>query len=265
MRVRTRRRVGFALVAFSSLATVWGISQPLPYVIVEPGPTYNVLGEIDGVEVIQLSDTPEGDNPGSLDLLTISVSGSPGDTPTFLELIQPFFSSDRSIVPVEFFYPVSQSAEETHSQDLKDFQESQTAAIAAAKNVLPSAVANALKVKLDLNGVVGPSGGLMFSLGIIDKATVGSLTGGKKIAGTGTISADGTVGPIGGIDYKLISAKRAGDQFFLAPKSNCNEVVGHIPVGLRVFSVASLNEALNVLSVISVDGDVTKLPVCSAE
>jgi PDZ domain-containing protein len=91
------------------------------------------------------------------------------------------------------------------------------------------------------------------------------LTGGKKIAGTGTISADGKVGPIGGIDYKLISAKRSGDQFFLAPTSNCDEVVGHIPSGLRVFSVSTLKEALNVLAVISVEGDVSKLPVCSAK
>lgn len=265
MQVRIRRRVGFGLVAFSIFATVWGITQPLPYVIVEPGPAYNVLGEIDGVEVVQISGASLGDNPGSLDLLTISVFGSPGNTPTFLELIQPFFSSDRSIVPMELFYPVGQTSEDVKAQDLKDFQESQAAAVAAAKTALPPAIANDLNVKLDLNGVVGPSGGLMFTLGIIDKATEGSLTGGKKIAGTGTISADGKVGPIGGIDYKLISAKRSGDQFFLAPTSNCDEVVGHIPSGLRVFSVSTLKEALNVLAVISVEGDVSKLPVCSAK
>lgn len=265
MQVRTRRRVGFGLVAFSIFATVWGITQPLPYVIVEPGPAYNVLGEIDGVEVIQVAGAPVGENPGSLDLLTISVLGSPGNTPTFVELIQPFFSGDRSIVPIEFFYPVGQTAEETQAQDLKNFEESQAAAVAAAKTALPPNLADTLKVQLDLSGVVGPSGGLMFTLGIIDKATEGSLTGGKKIAGTGTISADGTVGPIGGIDYKLISAKRAGDRFFLAPTANCDQVVGHIPAGLRVFSVSTLKEALNVLAVISLDGDVSKLPVCSAK
>lgn len=265
MQVRSRRRAGFGLVALCTLATVWGVTQPLPYVIVEPGRAYNVLGENDGVEVIEVSGAPVSENPGSLDLLTISVTGSPGNTPTFLELIDPFFSSDRSIVPVELFYPVGQTKAESEAQNLKDFQESQATAVSAAKTALPESIANDLNVKLNLNGVVGPSGGLMFSLGIIDKATEGSLTGGKKIAGTGTISSDGRVGPIGGIDYKLISARRSGDQFFLAPRSNCKEVVGHIPAGLRVFSVATLNEALNVLSVISVDGDVSKLPVCSAE
>ena len=265
MQVRTRRRVGFGLVAFSVFASVWGITQPLPYVIVEPGPAYNVLGENEGVEVIQVTGVTVTENPGSLDLLTISVLGSPGNTPTFLELIQPFFSTDRSIVPVEFFYPVGLTAAESHAKDLKDFQESQAAAIAAAKTELPLAISSGLDVKLDLNGVVGPSGGLMFSLGIIDKATDGSLTGGKSIAGTGTISAAGEVGPIGGIDYKLISARRSGDQFFLAPTANCEQVVGHIPAGLRVFSVATLKEALRVLSVISADGDTSKLPVCSAK
>ncbi|MEN9706606.1 MAG: hypothetical protein RIS31_172, partial [Actinomycetota bacterium] len=76
---------------------------------------------------------------------------------------------------------------------------------------------------------------------------------------------DGKVGPIGGIQFKMISAKRAGDNFFLAPRENCYEVVGHIPAGLRVFSVETIEDALNILKVIASDGDTGKLPVCTDE
>jgi PDZ domain-containing protein len=265
VKVSTRRRLGFSLVAFAFVVMFWGFSQQLPYVIVEPGPAFNVLGEVEGVDVLTVEGVAPSDNPGSLDLLTISVFGSPRQTPTFFELAPIFFSPEQSIVPLEVFYPAGLTTAETESRDRVDFEQSQASAIAAAKNVLPLEVANALKVKLNLVKVSGPSGGLMFALGIVDKATPGSLTGGKKIAGTGTISADGKVGAIGGIDFKMISASRAGDRFFLAPRENCDEVVGHIPAGLQVFAVGELRDALEVLKVISADGDTRKLPVCSAK
>ncbi|MFM2384170.1 MAG: hypothetical protein RL166_44 [Actinomycetota bacterium] len=265
MQVKTRRKLGLGLVAFSVLAMSWGVSQQLPYVISKPGPAYNVLGDYDGVEIIQVSGVPFSENPGSLDLLTVSVYGRPGNTPNFLDLLDAFFSTDRSILPLDYFYPIDQTKEETEARDLREFETSQADAVAAAKLAIAPEIAKTLKVKLDLSGVVGPSGGLMFALGIIDKATSDSLTGGKKIAGTGTISASGVVGPIGGIDYKMISAKRAGDRYFLAPKENCDEVFGNIPKGLNVFAVETLDDALQILKVVSRDGDISKLPVCSAK
>lgn len=90
----------------------------------------------------------------------------------------------------------------------------------------------------------GPSAGMMFSLGIVDMLTPGSLTQGKEIAGTGTIDGTGNVGPIGGIAHKLVGARHAGATLFLAPKSNCDEVVGHIPNGLTVVPVETLSQAV---------------------
>ena len=69
----------------------------------------------------------------------------------------------------------------------------------------------------------GPSAGLMFSLGIYDLLTPGDLTGGKFIAGTGTITVDGKVGAIGGIQQKMSGAKEAGATVFLVPAGNCDE------------------------------------------
>lgn len=120
-------------------------------------------------------------------------------------------------------------------------------------------------VKIQLNDVGGPSAGMMFALGIIDKMSPGDLTGGQHIAGTGTIDADGNVGPIGGIRQKLYGARDAGATWFLAPAANCNEVVGHVPDGIRVFSTSTLQESLTVLQTIRDGGDLDALPTCGSE
>lgn len=73
------------------------------------------------------------------------------------------------------------------------------------------------KVEVKTDEIGGPSAGLMFSLEIYNQLTKGDLTKGYQIAGTGTISPDGTVGPIGGIEQKIIAADKAGAQIFFAP------------------------------------------------
>jgi len=117
-------------------------------------------------------------------------------------------------------------------------------------------------VELELDRVGGPSAGMMFALGIIDKLTPGELQGGASVAGTGTIDQAGTVGPIGGIQQKLYGAKDAGADWFLAPAENCDEVTGHIPKGLTVFSVETLDDALAALDVVRTGGDAGSVPTC---
>lgn len=118
-------------------------------------------------------------------------------------------------------------------------------------------------VNIQLQNVGGPSGGQMFALGIIDKLTPGELNGGEKVAGTGTITAQGTVGAIGGIRQKLYGALRAGATWFLAPSSNCNEVVNHVPSGLTVVAVSTLKDSLAALKVIESGKGTASLPSCS--
>ena len=119
------------------------------------------------------------------------------------------------------------------------------------------------QVQISLDKVGGPSAGLMFSLGIIDTVTPGDLTGGKHIAGTGTISPDGSVGPIGGIDQKMQGARSSGATLFLAPAGNCNEVAGHIPGGLQVVKVETLAEARHAVEVAGSGQDTSALPACT--
>ena len=113
----------------------------------------------------------------------------------------------------------------------------------------------------NLDGIGGPSAGMMFSLAIIDRMTLGDMTGNNAIAGTGTMSYDGQVGAIGGIQQKLWGAHRDGAQWFLAPSTNCSEVVGHVPDGLRVVSVSTLDEAVFAVRSIA-DGTGDTLPTC---
>ena len=117
-------------------------------------------------------------------------------------------------------------------------------------------------VNIELENVGGPSAGMMFALGIIDKLTPDSLAGGEEVAGTGTIAADGSVGPIGGIVQKMYGAVDFGAEWFLAPIDNCNEVVGNVPGDLEVFAVATLDEAIEVLQTIADDGDLSELARC---
>lgn len=121
-----------------------------------------------------------------------------------------------------------------------------------------------IDVQIQLNNVGGPSAGMMFALGIVDLLTPGDLTGGEDVAGTGTITAEGAVGPIGGIRQKMWGAVGAGAEWFLAPQANCDEVVGHVPDGLRVFAVEDLDDALTAVETVAEGGDLDALPTCTA-
>ena len=111
-----------------------------------------------------------------------------------------------------------------------------------------------VKVAISLQDVGGPSAGLMFALGIIDKLTPGPLTGGRHIAGTGEISDDGKVGPIGGIAEKMIGAKKKGATVFLVPAANCADATASRPSGLQLIKAGTLTQALEGLRVLVAGG-----------
>ncbi|WP_218023351.1 YlbL family protein [Nocardia altamirensis] len=105
-----------------------------------------------------------------------------------------------------------------------------------------------MQVDFNLADIGGPSAGLMFSLALIDKLTPGELDGGRFVAGTGTIDQDGKVGPIGGIQYKMMAARDAGAETFLVPAANCSEAKQRIPDGLRLVKVENLTGAVQALN-----------------
>ena len=119
-------------------------------------------------------------------------------------------------------------------------------------------------VDIQLPNVGGPSAGMMFALGIVDELTPGAMTAGTQWAGTGTIAALGDVGPIGGIVQKMHGALDAGASHFLAPVENCGEVAGHVPDGLTVYAVDTLDDAIAAIETVAMNSDTSALPTCTA-
>jgi PDZ domain-containing protein len=115
-----------------------------------------------------------------------------------------------------------------------------------------------VKVSIDTAGIGGPSGGLAMSLAILDDLTPGNLTGGKRVAVTGTIGYEGTVGEIGGIEQKAVNARAAGARLFIVPqctnpasKASCEtdlrRATKRVGSKVKVAPVATFDEALRVL------------------
>jgi len=102
-------------------------------------------------------------------------------------------------------------------------------------------------VRIRVGDIGGPSAGLMFALGIVDKLTPGNLTGGRFVAGTGEISADGSVSAIGGIQQKMAGARQAGATLFLTPAANCADTAGAVPAGMHLVKVRNLASAVSAL------------------
>ncbi len=355
--VRRSHTIGWFLVAFGLLATLLLALLPAPYVIEKPGPVYDTLDEVetaDGdVPLIEIEGEQTYPARGSLNLLTVTITGNPANLPTWGDVLAAWLDPVQTVIPVESLYPPGLSPEESAEQSRVDMLNSQREAIAAAlaeldydfeshlivvdtiengpaEGVLrpddevvsvngetfddvtglreaiaengtdraadvvvvrdgerlsvqltpapsdgsePEPIIGILvgveyefpfEVTIQLENVGGPSAGLMFALGIYDKLTPGSLTGGAEFAGTGTIDAAGAVGPIGGIRQKMVGAVRSGAEWFLAPEGNCEDVVGSVPAGLEVFAVGTLHEAVEVVEAVGEGADLAGLPRCEA-
>jgi PDZ domain-containing protein len=109
----------------------------------------------------------------------------------------------------------------------------------------------------------GPSAGLMFSLGVYDTLTPGSLTAGTDVAGTGTIDEHGRVGSIGGIQQKIVGAVDAGATIFFVPPANCESAL-HADVRkdqVRLVKAPTMHSAVQSLRAYARNKD-AKLPAC---
>jgi PDZ domain-containing protein len=119
-------------------------------------------------------------------------------------------------------------------------------------------------VTVDSGRVLGPSAGLAFTLSILDLLTPGELTGGQRVAVTGEIRPDGSIGPIGGVKEKVVTVRRAGIKTFLVPQDNYDEAKAKAGDSIKVIPVSTLDDALKVLSDMGGNGQALGTPAGSA-
>jgi PDZ domain-containing protein len=322
---------------------------PTPYLVEQPGPVYDVLGNINKDPMISISGQKTYETEGSLDMLTVTLQGSADRGASWFYVGLAKFDQSKSILKIEDIYPPGWNDEQLNEEADVMMLDSQANAKAAALKLLdipydsyqavtlvdlkgaagkilkagdkvlkiqgqdvidiyqikalveqtqgkkpvvldilrgkkemtvsitPKKVDGSWRIgvcisavpvfpfEIDINvgNVGGPSAGQMLALAIYDKLTPGSLTGGEKIAGTGTVDPDGKIGPIGGIVQKMWGASGAGVKWFLAPSENCSEVIGKIPKGISVIKVSTLQDSLAALKVISDKGNTASLPTCT--
>ena len=224
----------------------FALFAPLPFVVVMPGGATDVLDKVISIK----SENAYKPN-GSLYLLAVRVT-SP-DTAMFSgEIVYGWLKGDSRIFPRSVLYPADVSAQTIDNAAKLDMTTSQDKAKVVAleymkKNFPNLPAVNPSVITLDVKNTGGPSGGMIFTLGVIEELTPQDLLQGRKVAGTGTIDLSGKVGPIGGIDEKLIAAQRAGVTIFLAPQSNCAEITS-VPDGLTIYSISTIDDAVKALS-----------------
>ncbi|MGO1950171.1 MAG: YlbL family protein [Mycobacteriaceae bacterium] len=243
------RRNAMAFAASESNATVAAmghLDRPLEttvYEMDEDAPAAGILRENDVITAV--GDT-EVSVPGEV---ADAISGyDPGD-----EVELTLRRGQEELTEQVTLGELPEELKEDGAQDAPDAGATEGAYLGVTMVAQP---AGDLKVRYNLKDIGGPSAGLMFSLSVVDQLSEGDMTGGNFVAGTGTISADGSVGKIGGITHKISAAQGEGADVFLVPEGNCAEAAGRDYDGdIDLLSVDSLDGAVDALEEYSNGGD----------
>ena len=224
---------------------------PQNFVIAAPGPTSNLLGSAVAINNPNIFPDKTFEN-GALFSTAIYVT-NPGEHPLGFQVLQAWIDGNLVVLPTNAIYDVKTNAKEATKQQKAEMVDSQLNGAIAALNFIkkipkyPTPTWSEADVKIVLKKVGGGSAGLAFALAVIAKSADPGLIGARKIAATGTISQDGKVGEIGGVDLKVLSAHKAGATVFLMPRSNCPALSKH-PKGVQIFAVNNLSEAVHALA-----------------
>ncbi|MEU5213742.1 S16 family serine protease [Streptomyces sp. NPDC020742] len=254
----SRVRALAACTALVLALLVTAALAPLPYSVAYPGMTANVLGQDKGKPVITLTGATPRKTSGQLRMTSIVATG-PDASVHLSDIVKGWFRTNEAVMPKEAVYPVGNNTEEIAEHNAQEMKQSQDTATAAALNQLGKSPKD-IKVSLSLADVGGPSAGLMFALGIVDKldgdGAGHDLTGGRTVAGTGTITAHGAVGAVGGVPLKTQAAARDGASVFLVPRKECADAAAELPKGLRLIPVSTLDGAVDALKALRSGGPV---------
>ena len=232
---------------------------PMNFVIIRPGTPTALFPKVLAVKGIQSYPVD-----GQLYLLTILITTP--ETPVLgSEVLRCWAIGDCVVSPRSIYYKRESTNEKEFDEGVKDMKQSQNSAIDASANYLavafPSINTSAFNEKsltVALENTGGPSGGLIFSIGLVELLTPENILKGRKIAGTGTITSDGKVGAIGGVVEKIVGAKSVGAEIIFVSQENCSELPDSVE-GINVVAVSTLAQALSYLR-----KDVSASPLNSA-
>ena len=224
------------------------IFSPAPYSMITPAKVQETFPTLVSIK----KPSPSYKSSGNFYLLAIGIT-DPGAYIPGITYMWGWIKGDSVVIPKSVIFPSNKSPQEIFNTNKAEMASSQknatSAALAYLKKNYPEDAAQLRSgdISFDIKRTGGPSGGLVLALSIIELATKEDLLGGRKIATTGTINPGGFVGPIGGINEKLISVARAGIPTVLVPSDNCLDIAS-VPRGVTVIPVSTLEEALAVIS-----------------
>ena len=223
---------------------VFSLLMPAPFAVISPGPVTDLLKkgmQISGDKALKTS--------GKLYSLSVYVN-NPESRPPGLFVLAAWISGDSVVLPNEVVYEIGETTKSADKAAKREMANSESIAAIAAANFLkklnPDAPLNWSKsdIRFAMKNVGGPSAGLAFSLALIARLKFPEIVDGRKIAVTGKIDESGKVGGIGGIDQKLIAARKAGASIALFPRANCDDITVK-PQGLELVAVSNLTEAFH--------------------
>lgn len=194
----------------------------------------------DGARVIEtIEDTP-ADGVLEIDDVIVSVEGRPVDTTCDVgRAIDQFEVGDTIEVGVKRDGRV----ESFDLEVARDPRDARAGIIGVFMEDVNRQFESNLDITIETGKIGGPSGGLMMTLALYDQLTPDDLTGGRKVAGTGTIGCDGGVGPIGGIEQKVAGAEEAGATIFLSPSANA-EAAKSVADEIEIVTVSTFDQAV---------------------
>ncbi len=245
MRFSPLPRLAQALLA---LFFTLSLLAPLPFAVVMPGSAENIFKNI-----ITIKNQKSYPATGRLDLISIRVT-NPDNWIIGPQIIYSWLRSDQAVYPRAAFYPHGTTNKSEKKVATAQMRTSQSKAMGAAFELLKANPDFGVgtdqlvekNITFDAKRTGGPSGGMIFAIGVIELLTPRDILMGRHISGTGTITIDGKVGPIGGINEKIIAASKAGAKIFLAPAKNRGEI-SNLDPDITVIFVATLAEALKAL------------------
>lgn len=225
---------------------------PVNFVLINPGEGNPLFPKLLNVASTPASAVTTYPVDGQMYLLSIWVT-NPETEILGYQVLHCWALKDCVVVPRSVVYKPETNDKAEIAMGKKEMAKSQSTALIATKKLLasyhPEIDLSQLtdgSIKIALKNTGGPSGGLIFALGLAELLTPENILQGRKIAATGTISAQGKVGAIGGVEEKITAARKAGAELIFVSRENCDEIPEKVE-GVAVVAVTSLEEAYKTL------------------